>query len=503
MSAALVILASLGTSSADRCGTLDHFDVFTESQPLALPPRPPSALKGTRDAMAGVCVGQEISDNFVLKWGLDAPPADDEVFLIMESLEASWSHQLDIMGHTAPYGTDDYLFNVYVGDSGGCTPSAFGVGGYYTTDDDGWPIIVLSQGVFDNLDFGQTTVAHEFYHAVQHAEGAYTSGRSVQWWWEATAMWVEGQVYPGTEDYYSFLYGYAFEPHRQLNAYTGLTSAGLLEEYHQYGAAIWPRYLTEHVTSWTTIRDSWLLGSPDQDPMDFLADALAEEAGHDLEDVFGDFAAHNATWDYFHGDNIGPYLDYVADSTRHGDRDRRVAEVVSSSGTGSAWRSPPTETLPERFGYNILRMFSPPEGEITLRFNGDAAGSDGSAATWSVRAVIETDSRVSYLDLPVTAGEGEVTVDASGTEENIYMVITVSSPAWNEGETFDYAYQFEAAGGATGSGGSSTGAAPSTGPIAYQPREKGGSCSHVPRSLGLWSLGLLGLLALRRQNGCG
>ena len=217
---------------------MDEFDAFIESSPTPHPPRPPSDSKGIRDAMSGICNGTEISENFILKWGLEAPPADDEIDLIMEALETSWDHQLDIMGHAAPYGTNEYLFNVYVGDSGGCAPSARGVGGYYTTDVEGWPIIVLSQGVFSNVDYGQTTVAHEFYHAVQHAEGAYSARGTVQWWWEATAMWVEGEVYPGTEDYYSFLHGYAFEPHLQLNAYTPLTGDGKLEEYHQYGAAI-------------------------------------------------------------------------------------------------------------------------------------------------------------------------------------------------------------------------------------------------------------------------
>ena len=108
------------------CGTMDRFEDFIASSPRALPPRPPSDAKGVRDAMSGVCNGTEVSDNFILKWGLDAPPADDEVELIMEALETSWNHQLEIMGHAAPYGTDDYLFNVYVGDSGGCTPSARG-----------------------------------------------------------------------------------------------------------------------------------------------------------------------------------------------------------------------------------------------------------------------------------------------------------------------------------------------------------------------------------------
>ena len=485
------------------CGTMDRFEDFIASSPRVLPPRPPSDAKGVRDAMSGVCNGTEVSDNFILKWGLDAPPADDEVELIMEALETSWNHQLEIMGHAAPYGTDDYLFNVYVGDSGGCAPSARGVGGYYTTDDEGWPIIVLSQGVFNNLDYGQTTVAHEFYHAVQHAEGAFSARGSVQWWWEATAMWVEGEVYPGTEDYYSFLYGYAFEPHLQLNAYTGLTSAGLLEEYHQYGAAIWPRYLTEYVTSWTTIRDTWAYGRHDDDPIEYIAEVLAEELGQDIDDVFADFAAHNATWDYFHGENILAYLDYMSESTSYGDRDRRITEIVASAGTGSTWNSPPTETLPQRYGYNTLRMFSPREGDTTLRFKGEATGSDGSTSLWTVRAVVDSGSRVSYTDMPISDGEGELTLSMTGTEENLYMVVAASSPRWNEGETFNYQYQFDApasSSGSSGGGGDSTGAAPS-GPTAYQPRDKGGGCTHSPGNPAGWGVLALGLLVRRRQDG--
>lgn len=503
----LFMLLLVGQAQASLpCGTMEKFDEFIATSPVPAPPRPPSDAKGVRDAMSGVCNGTEISDNFILKWGLDAPPADDEIALIMDALETSWRHQLEVMGHASPYGTEDYLFNVYVGDSGGCAPSARGVGGYYTTDDEGWPIIVLSQGVFSNVDYGQTTVAHEFYHAVQHAEGAYSSRGTVQWWWEATAMWVEGEVYPGTEDYYSFLYGYAFEPHLQLNAYTSLTSAGLLEEYHQYGAAIWPRYLTEYVTSWATIRDTWAYGGSDDDPLDYIAEVLAAELGEDVDDVFADFAAHNATWDYLHGENILTFLDFMSESTSFGDRDRRITEIIGSAGTGAMWNSPPTETLPQRYGYNTLRMFSPSEGDLTLRFKGEAEGSDGSPSVWTARAVVDSGSRVSYTDVPLSEGEGEVTLSMSGTEDDVYLVVAVSSPRWNEGETFNYQYQFDApaygSGSAGGGGGESSGAA-SSGPTAYQPKEKGGGCSHgPPRSMGLAVL-ILALLVRSRQDGCG
>ena len=109
---------------------MDRFDEFIGVDPKVLPPRPPNAEKGIRDAMTGVCNGEITSDNFVLKWGYDRAPADDEIEQIMAALETSWQYQLNVMAHARPYGTDSYLFNVYVGDSGGCAPSANGMGGY-------------------------------------------------------------------------------------------------------------------------------------------------------------------------------------------------------------------------------------------------------------------------------------------------------------------------------------------------------------------------------------
>jgi hypothetical protein len=512
MSRWLMLLLGLGlhagAQAATVCGTPAFFDTFVQATPKPLPPRPPSPFKGIRDAQSGVCSGQEVSENFVLKWGGDSPPATDEIDQIMEALETSWQHELNVMNHAHPYGTDDYLFNVYVGDSGGCTPSAYGMGGYYTTDEEGWPFIVLSQGVFDNPDFGQTTVAHEFYHAVQHAEGAFISGEDVQWWWEATAMWVEGQVYPATEDYYVFLYGYAFEPHHQLNAYQ-YPGAWVLEEYHQYGAAIWPRYITEFVSTWETIRDTWTDGDEYDDPVDLVAEMLDE----DIEEVFADFAAHNATWDYLHGENIASYLDYISETQSHGSRDRRITDYVSSSGTGERWSVPPVDTLPQRFGYNTIRMNRPEKGEVIVRFEGESTGSSGSTSSWRLRVVRELPSRAEYTAVSLDDGVGEAEISIDGTEEALYLVATVVSPAWNEGETFNYRYQLDAGetsgggGGGDGGGAVAGGAgAASTGGGAYQPYSKKQGCSSVQpvrrASAGLLGfLALLGLLSRRRVQG--
>ena len=119
--------------------------------------------------------------------------------------------------------------------------------------------------------------------------------------------------------------------------------------------------------------------------------------------------------------------------------------------------------------------------------------------------MVDSGNRVSYSTIPVSDGEGELTLTMTGTEDNLYMVVAVSSPQWNEGETFNYQYQFDApayGGSASGGGGDTTGAAPS-GPTAYQPRDKGGGCSHSPASSMGWSVLLLALLVRGRQDGGG
>jgi hypothetical protein len=419
------------------CGTPERISEFIDVQPSSMPPLPPSPTKGEREAH-GVCSSMQVSDNFVLKWGGDAPPASTDVSLIMAALETSWQRELNEMGHEHPWGTGEYLFNVYVGDSGGCAPSAFGMGGYYTTDPDGWPMIVLSQGVFQDPVYGKSTVAHEFYHAVQHASGAYSNGGDAQWWWEATAMWVEAEVYPATQDYYVFLYGYAFQPHRQLSSYT-YPSTGALEEFHQYGAAIFPRFLTEHVADWQLIRDSWTLADGFDDPVEVIRDLLDE----DLDEVFADFAAHNAVWDYQHGTEMEMYLDYVSDAYGYGTMDHRIVDGVDSEGTGEEWQSAPESTLPQRYGYNVIKMNRPDDGTLVVRFDGDAQGSDGSMADWFVRVVRENESTVSYESVDIVDGKGELSISGVGDERAIYLVVSAVSFRWNSDENFGYQYQMD------------------------------------------------------------
>ena len=113
------------------------------------------------------------------------------------------------MNFPAPYGTDSHLFNIYLGDSGSGAPSAYGNSGYYSVDNDGWPMIVLNQMILDSSADQHGVLPHEFFHAVQHACETYDYLGDGAWYWEATAMWIESQIYPNLAEYAVFLFGFA------------------------------------------------------------------------------------------------------------------------------------------------------------------------------------------------------------------------------------------------------------------------------------------------------
>jgi len=299
-------------------------------------------------------------------------------------------------------------------------------------------MIVMSSGSLWDVTYGQAIAAHEFYHAVQHASEAYT-GAHANWYWESTASWIEKEVFPSDTTYAAFLFGYAFQPHHQLNDYT-YPSQGIIEEYHQYGAFIFPRFITEHRADWTVIRDSWVDGGLDGDPVDVLADLLPEE---DFEVLFGDFAAHNAAWDYIDGSLYASDLEYWSEQTQFGSQDDRFADFVGNQGTGDAWRHGQEATLPERFGYNVIRLSSPVDRDLVVRFQGEAEGSEGSAARYQVRLVQEFGSTITYTPVELEGTSGVLDAGRVGDEVALYLVVAAFSDAWNKGETFAYKFQLD------------------------------------------------------------
>lgn len=404
--------------------------------PLGVAPdRAPPAAKAERDAW-GTYPHVAASTNFVVKWGDGGAVSQEEVDALLDAFEEGWAVEIGEMGHPAPLGTDTWLFNVYVGDTGDGTPSSNGAGGYYWRDDDGMPYVVVARDSLYYPDYAQGTAVHELYHALQDAVGTYGygDGNVGAWYWEATAGWAQGEVYPENATYAQFLMGYAWLPELPVGFFD-YPDSGALEEYHQYGAFIFPRYVSEVAADRDLVVQSWLDAGGEEDPVAVLAAGL-EARGVAFADAFGDFAARNAGWDYADGD---VYADSLMAWSGYFDDNAASADNVGEEGTGG-WLDLPEGHAPQRHGYAVVRAHLGAYG-ARIDVGGDPVGSRESPSAWRVTVVEVDDDVMTYH--PVTLdGEGEGSVVLRGDGEAWIVAAAVPDRA-ESGETFGFAYGVE------------------------------------------------------------
>ncbi len=506
MSALLLVSLTLGAHAAPPavpCATMELLDgawlapeLLGDGARLDAPPPPDGKL--LRDAY-GVPNKLE-SDNFVIRWGSGVSTSNAQAML--DAFELSWAVELIEMDHPPPPGSDTHKFNVYVGRTGGNTPDHYGAAGYFNTDDEGWPMIVLNPSTVSDPEYGETTVAHEFYHSVQYATGSYSYEDEAAWFWEATASWIEAEVYPDNPGYVVFLFGYALLPYLEVNFFD-YPDSGALQEYHQYGAFIWPRYLAEFVGDWRVVRNAWVEPQTLQDDPMVALQAEVEDLGADLDVAFMDFAARNVTWDYAHGDWYEAYVDGYADY--YPSQDARVVLEVDGAGTDGPW-SPADAVTPRRYGYNVIRIEDLDEDGVEVEFVGDEEGSRGGPASFGVTVVHVAGGVASYEVLGHAVTSVGETVDVSGDDET-YVVIGAWTADLRWDETFDYEIALTAGegggdGGGDGGGGGDDGGDLSLGDVTGKEFDLS-SCSTGPRSapVGIGLLvGLLGMAGRRRRD---
>lgn len=94
----------------------------------------------------------------------------------------------------------------------------------------------------ENFDCVKTTFAHEFFHAIQLG---YDS-RDQLWFLEATATWVEDEVFDEINDNYQYLKFWMEIPHVALDKH---------RSPYWYGSWIFFRYISEHLGGPETIRE--------------------------------------------------------------------------------------------------------------------------------------------------------------------------------------------------------------------------------------------------------
>lgn len=391
--------------------------------------------KYLRDAYGGQ-TEVATSKNFALKWGDQIPVSDAIAGLMLDQFEHSWQVEMDDLDHPPPSGTDQALFNVYIGDSGSGAPPSYGVN-YFSHDDDGWPMIVIHPDNLDTPEQAGPTVAHELYHAVQSATGNYIYWDLQDpraWYWEASASWVMGEVWPEDAGQAGLLYGFAFLPHRSVHHFEYATADGGIEQLHQYGAFIFLRYLTEKIADPSLVRDSWVLANQYDLPLEMLDELLADiDDDLGIDAVYPDFAARAATWDYERGEMYEMWLDWVADY--YPDDDHRIADNVYGDGT-EGWEEIQGALEPEELAYNIIEFRSPDEGEYEVGLEGDPD------APWGLVVVIETDDGVTYQPIEIEDGLGDDVVDVPD-DASMYLAVSVLTTGGPVGQSFEYSYRIE------------------------------------------------------------
>ncbi len=416
------------------CGTPAFLPTLGPAPSLPPPPPSPSTEKEQRDAY-GELPNQLVGENFVVKWGSRGGVDESDAAALLDAFEHAWSQEIDGLAFPAPSGTDRYLFNVYIGDTGDGAPDGYGTSGYFNRDRDNYPMIVVSAETLSDLGWAQGTAAHEFFHAVQDVTGRYDYEGDSAWYWEATAMWIEGEVLEDYEEYVVFLYGYALLPHLPVYFFD-YPDSGALQEYHQYGAMIFPRYVSEIAADADVVRDSWVEDLDAETPQDALTELLAER-GVAFADVFGDFAARNATWDYADGELYERWVDWYADYYRSDDH--RVVADVDADGTDGLVDAP-EDTLPGRYGYNVVTVDTDGDADYRVRFEAPVEGSNGNDADWRVTAVVDAPGGPRYTSIPVTDGVGEVLL--TGLDgATVHLVVAAVPARARSGETFAWSYE--------------------------------------------------------------
>jgi hypothetical protein len=413
------------------------------------------------------------NEHFLVSWE-DGALTDSEAEDFLDSLEESWVREIDELGWRAPTGTDTYPMMVTVVNGG--------YAGAYTTIDscpgEGYiPYVVAYEGSFDSSWWWKVMACHEFNHASQYAYGQDHEF----WWWEASATYMEEQVYPSYNDWANMVWSYSQTPYLGLNASQGSSSDNNLF-WHTYAMAIWAFYLDQHVGGDDMVRETWEYAfSRTYSAYDLYMPEVIDGLDYSFEEVYTGFIANNAVMDY---------------EERNYFETPRLTENIDVL----PWDGGPDDnTRPQSLGQNYIKIpasLGEPGQILEVDFNGE----DGPG--WFallVRGERSVDELV-QIELDDN-GQGTGTIEMNG-EDPIYLIVSPWDPDaygyrynWARDEGYDYDYAARIQGEEVAEDTASTDEEEEE--VSGKTGEGKKGCATAPGPTGLW---MLGLLALRRRR---
>ncbi|MCQ3974443.1 MAG: hypothetical protein DPW09_13440 [Anaerolineae bacterium] len=409
----------------------------------------------TRPALSGPTLTHP-TEHFVIHYTLegdDAVAANDEngdklpdfIEAVAEALEHSWQHEIKEMGWRFPlsdkgeggdtrldvyledqndlFGTGDLFgytdtFGGFVGDNPATPPKEERTAyGFISLDNDYDPD---QFGLYDltSLDAMRTTAAHEFNHALQ---SAYDDEDSYSWLYEATATWMEDEVYPEIGDARSYLADYMDAPDL-----CPLSVGRDDQDVRWYGGWILLRYLAEQHGGPDTIRRLWE-NMAATEGLTALEATLTEQRTT-VAELLTDFSVANLTKSdcpanapYCYRDG-SDYLRPYVEGSLHLDQ-------------GETTTFTPKDGV-QQFAADYIRLKS--DGPLRLHFQGSAAGE------WQLRLVGLTGQKAKVIPW---AAASPTTVDPSAYEK-LYLVVVNTAPVEAEEDCRYHNYTLTLAAGA-------------------------------------------------------
>ena len=342
------------------------------------------------------------TEHFAIRWGWLRGFDEEDLQIVADSLEYAWDAQVGELGFPAP--VDAYRLDVFIADTGPDAPPSYGARGYFDLDD-GVPFIVLNPDTVAEPEQSVLTAGHEFFHAVQHAAGAYALDGPGGWWMEATAVWVENYLYPTNPRASGFAWALAFRPELAIDHFV-YPSSGAVEEYHLYGAYLYPLVLAER-EGVSIIRASFGHGS-DADPLTVLQDL-----GVDTRGAFLEMADRNATWDYASETASRDWID------RRGGWDSELSHRPTGILRPTATWTEPVEPVPQSWGAAYWLIPSlPSDFQLDVDLPGDTE--------WHVAVATVTDGEHALWPLP--AGENSLVVRDLEPVDEAWVVVAALGP---------------------------------------------------------------------------
>jgi len=373
-----------------------------------------SATKASPECGVHVCVHYvtDTSDQATTAWAKTT----------LATFEDVWATEVGVLGFRAPKadGTKggDARLDVYIDDLdvdslyGYCSvapfsPPPWDQPAYCSVDNDYARFV----GPNTAVEILQATAAHEFFHAVQFA---YDAGEDA-WVGEATATWMEDQVYDSVNDNRGYAANSISQPQISADSWGGTNGA---PQMFPYGQWVWMEYLAQ-VHGADLIRRLWerldaISGAPDDYSVEGLANVLGGSAAFSAS--FADFAAVNVDARSFYAEGSeAPY--FYAPSPR------QARHTLGPDVTGSFAG---VDHLSSR-----LVSFTPPDaaaGQFTVAVNMSDT-TRGSRATLVSLPSGGGAPAIRTIDLDAS-GYGQATATFSGMSE-VVLVLTNSSTRYS------------------------------------------------------------------------